>query len=207
MKSDDLAAIIDFLYYGEAKVCQEDLNSFLNLAKELGLKGLSEGDRGGGDPTKLSDKTTPNQENVKNQTKAASQTTAIVPESYSNSQQLDSEIIKQEFAENFTYQQPIYENSVILPNQDVNIYDMKDLDDKINTMIALGENLMKNGSRMTKVYVCKVCGKEGGSTNIKNHIEANHLDGMFIPCILCVKKFRSRSALKQHNYNHHAYSN
>ena len=206
MKSDDLAAIIDFLYYGEAKVCQEDFDSFLNLAEELGLKGLGKEDLVGG--TKLSEKNPPNQENIQNQTKTASQINVIVPESYSNSQQLDSEMIKEEFAENFTdHQQPIYENKVILPNQDVNIYDMKDLDDKINTMIGLGENLMKNGSRMTKVYVCKVCGKEGGSTNIKNHIEANHLEGMFIPCILCVKKFRSRSALKQHNYNHHAHNN
>ena len=38
--SDDLKAIVDFLYRGEANVCQENLDSFLAIAKELQLKGL-----------------------------------------------------------------------------------------------------------------------------------------------------------------------
>ena len=40
MKSDDLTAIVDFLYYGEAKVYQENLDGFLAIAEELQLKGL-----------------------------------------------------------------------------------------------------------------------------------------------------------------------
>merc|ERR1719234_896002 len=43
LKSDDLVAIMDFLYYGEAKVLQENLDAFLALAEELRLKGLSGG--------------------------------------------------------------------------------------------------------------------------------------------------------------------
>ena len=39
-KSLDLWAIVDFLYYGEANIYQENLDTFLNLAEELGLKGL-----------------------------------------------------------------------------------------------------------------------------------------------------------------------
>ena len=41
-KSDDLFAIVDFLYCGEANVYQENLNSFLAIAEELQLKGLME---------------------------------------------------------------------------------------------------------------------------------------------------------------------
>ena len=40
LKSEDLVAIIDFLYFGEANVFQENLDSFLALAEELRLKGL-----------------------------------------------------------------------------------------------------------------------------------------------------------------------
>ena len=40
MKSHDLLAIVDFLYYGEANVLQENLDSFLAIAEELQLKGL-----------------------------------------------------------------------------------------------------------------------------------------------------------------------
>ena len=41
LKSEDLAAIIDFLYCGEANVYQENLDSFLAIAEELQLKGLT----------------------------------------------------------------------------------------------------------------------------------------------------------------------
>ena len=41
LKSDDLVAMMDFLYFGEANVFQENLDSFLALAGELKLKGLN----------------------------------------------------------------------------------------------------------------------------------------------------------------------
>ena len=50
MKSNNLLAILDFLYRGEAKVFQDDLDSFLALAEELQLKGL----RGSNDQNELS---------------------------------------------------------------------------------------------------------------------------------------------------------
>lgn len=40
-KAEDLMAMIDFLYYGEANVNEENLNAFLGLAEELRLKGLT----------------------------------------------------------------------------------------------------------------------------------------------------------------------
>ena len=39
--SQDLAAILDFLYFGEANVFQENLDSFLAIAEELKLEGLA----------------------------------------------------------------------------------------------------------------------------------------------------------------------
>merc|ERR1712208_224894 len=41
VKSDDLLAIVDFLYRGVANVFQENLDSFLAIAEELQLKGLT----------------------------------------------------------------------------------------------------------------------------------------------------------------------
>ena len=40
MKYEDILAIMDFLYVGEANVYQENLNSFLAIAEEFQLKGL-----------------------------------------------------------------------------------------------------------------------------------------------------------------------
>ena len=48
MKSEDLLAIIDFLYYGEADIYQESLDVFLNIAEEIQLKGLNGTESGGG---------------------------------------------------------------------------------------------------------------------------------------------------------------
>ena len=44
MKSEDLVAILDFLYSGEANVYQENLDSFLVIAEELQLEGLKSSD-------------------------------------------------------------------------------------------------------------------------------------------------------------------
>merc|ERR1712129_591690 len=46
LKSEDLVAIVDFLYYGEANVYQENLDSFLAVAEELQLKFLTVSDSG-----------------------------------------------------------------------------------------------------------------------------------------------------------------
>ena len=41
VRSEDLKAMLDFFYHGEANVCQENLDPFLVLAEELQLKGLT----------------------------------------------------------------------------------------------------------------------------------------------------------------------
>ena len=41
VNSDDHASLFDFLYFGEANVLQESLETFLALAEDLTLKGLT----------------------------------------------------------------------------------------------------------------------------------------------------------------------
>ena len=41
MQMNQLRAIVDFIYYGEVNVYQEDISDFMEVAKELELKGLS----------------------------------------------------------------------------------------------------------------------------------------------------------------------
>jgi len=45
----DLSSVLDFMYHGEVNVAQEDLNSFLAVAEELQIKGLTNKD---GEPSK-----------------------------------------------------------------------------------------------------------------------------------------------------------
>ena len=62
------------------------------------------------------------------------------------------------------------------------------LDEKVRSFMQKSQNLAKRGNR--RADMCTVCGKEGENTEIKNHIEANHLEGVSIPCNYCEKTFR-----------------
>ena len=44
----ELLAIVTFMYHGEVNVAQEELNSFLSVAEELHVKGLTQGQQSGG---------------------------------------------------------------------------------------------------------------------------------------------------------------
>ena len=70
--------------------------------------------------------------------------------------------------------------------------DFQELDEKLNSMMALGTNIIPDGPNKTvKATICKVCGKEDRRCNIKRHIESNHVEGISIPCSFCDKTFRS----------------
>ena len=186
MKSGDLLAIVDFLYYGEANIYQDNLETLLNIAEELKLKGLNGGERG------------EDHENPKMQPDKAN-----VPSisAHRKNDMFEAEIATQSKSK---FSQSYYEDllnssmAVALPKQEIS-GDMKELDDKIETMMARGQNMVrKSPTEMTYAYVCQVCGKEGRKHVIKDHIEANHLEGICIPCSLCEKTFRSRNALGHH---------
>ena len=70
---------------------------------------------------------------------------------------------------------------------------------KIKSMMALSGRLAKDG--IHKSYICHVCQKEGLVGDIKRHIEAKHIEGIYIPCTFCEKTFRSSNALRLHKCN------
>ena len=157
VKSDDLLAIMDFLYNGEANVSQENLDSFLAFAEELQLKGLM-------------DKT----EDLEN----------YLPAPFSQAITSNANIPK-----TFFPIQPVNIKQIPKPREKVSMTIPGNLEEMIKSMMEKSQNRIANGSRFADV--CKVCGKEGFGRNIKDHIEANHLEGIVIPCSLCNKTFRS----------------
>ena len=46
VKHSELLAVLNFMYMGEVNVAQEELNSFLSVAEELKVKGLTQGNSG-----------------------------------------------------------------------------------------------------------------------------------------------------------------
>ena len=178
MKSEDLVAIIDFLYCGEANIFQENLDSFLAIAEELQLKGLM-------GKTNDDDQIVPQKPRkipiFKNESKIPT-----FPES-------SGPIVENQIAE--------YDTTVGTVEQKSHFSgDMQELDKKINSMMVKTSNKSARGQLL---YMCTLCGKESELTQLKNHIEANHLEGISVPCKQCEKVFRSRPSLANHLYLYH----
>ena len=77
---------------------------------------------------------------------------------------------------------------------------LEELEEKVKSMME--KTLNRISGRNELAYRCKVCGKEGQQPHMKDHIEANHLEGIVIPCNLCDKTFRSRNGVRLHKRQH-----
>ena len=182
MKSDDLLAIVDFLYCGEANVYQENLDSFLAIAEELQLKGLM--GKSGNDevvqkePAKMP---LPKRDNQIDKKDANTSKSSAFLQTNILSNELD--IVDRTIAPTSYFSG-----------------DHQELDEKCHSMMERTSKKKENGNPL---YRCRVCGKEAINNDLKKHIEANHLEGVSIPCNFCEKTFRSRSSLTMHKRRNH----
>ena len=179
LKSDDLVAMVDFLYCGEANVYQDNLDSFLAIAEELQLKGL----QGSNDHNELS-ATELDTKPIPINPKQKFRTGQMIPDTEKNST-ISKQLDEVERVENFAMAIPMSG-------------DLQQLDETVKSMMETSQNRFQNGHLQKQGKQCKVCGKEGRTTDIMRHIEANHLEGVTIPCNRCDKIFRSRTSLRYH---------
>ena len=91
------------------------------------------------------------------------------------------------------------EKALVLTDEVSNNTNMESLDQQVKSMMLFSENAdpYEKGRR---AKICKVCGKEGNYKNIMEHIEANHIAGISVPCDLCGRSFKSRNSLSNHKY-------
>ena len=173
---------MDFLFLGEANVFQENLDSFLTMAEELKLKGLKRQEEADL-PQEKASKRRPTQDksNAGNYFPASKHKT-LTPESNNETNMSPAAVAETTLALNGSF-------------------DLEELDRKVKSMMAFSENYDDRQKR--KARICKECGKEGQMANIMQHIEANHISGLCIPCNHCEKTLNTRSALDQHVRNSH----
>ena len=83
------------------------------------------------------------------------------------------------------------------------------LDEKVKSLMQGGEKMIGNGKqadgrpKLATTFFCKVCGKEGVVSHIRDHIEFNHLEGISIPCEYCEQVFGTRNYLRRHKSRFH----
>ena len=86
---------------------------------------------------------------------------------------------------------------------------LEELNEKVKSMMKRGQNLIPAGKqangtpKLARAFICKVCGKEALVHAIRDHIEANHLEGLTFPCNHCGKLLSSRGSLSKHKRTIH----
>ena len=90
--------------------------------------------------------------------------------------------------------------TVAVANNEIST-NLRDLDEQIKTMMTTTDVRSADGKGY--VATCNICGKESPYRNMPSHIEANHITGVFHPCIICGKTSRSRGALRVHKHAYH----
>ena len=175
---EDLIAILDFLYLGEANLYQEKLESFLTIANELKLKGLA--------------KDWENSE--KNESRKDSKEDHLYHDA-----EYSQQIERTGHALVPLKQDP--NNSVVKSTLTA---DPDQLDEQIDSMMEATENFVtrKCGTRQ-KAFLCNVCGKLDGRTDLKRHIESAHITAITHSCDICGKTSKSRKILRQHKLREH----
>ena len=171
-QSQDLLAILDFLYFGEANFFQENLDSFLDIAEQLKLEGLTSQSISG----------------------------AVKREIHNSRETIKTEISDVQNIHDAE------EASEVIDVSNKAKGDLQILDAKMKSMMEKSEKFVKQGDgtpQNARAYICKVCGKEGRLHHITNHIEANHLEGITIPCDFCQKTFTARVNLRMHKARYH----
>ena len=188
LKSSDLDAILDFLYHGEVKIVQDDLDSFLSLAEELQLKGLNVGEK---EEKQYPEEPQISKKNIKTQSN--------IERDNSLAQEI-SHFSKDEY----TTRQVNKQNQALVPEnyhqKSKSIVSMTENDDLENRMAELIEWNGENWS-------CTSCGKiatktADGKKNLKRHTQI-HMEGLSFPCNFCGKEFRCSNNLMTHIYRSH----
>jgi len=234
MKSEDLVGIVDFLYYGEVNILQDNLDNFLTLAEEIQLKGLTNedkvteqepiaeqvlkktepnlGKKAKREPREESEnepltdmvKVKPIAELVNKETPTEEEKSAIAD----INTELDKSIAELSTElENISENKPLNQSTELVSfgenysqNRSITFSgELNDLDEVVKSIIMKSEKFDTNGKKFS---LCKVCGRDGYYANIKEHIEAIHVEGIKITCELCDKIFRTRDRFRKHKVAH-----
>ena len=174
VKNIELQHVIDYIYFGQVSIAQEDLNGFLVIAEDLKLKGLIN------TATEYEEK--PTFQNVSSPGPGDMYSQQVSSGPFENMlTPLDE--VAESFDEGTRDEFDDISESIEYSNNEYETV--------INSMI----------DKVNKLWHCKVCGKEytiKNKTNLKKHVENNHARGFIHTCSLCGKTFSTKSTLLYH---------
>jgi len=231
VKYEELLSVLNFMYMGEVNVAKEELHSFLTVAEDLKVKGLTQNKQITAQ-SKISQPPQDKPELVHRQPDSYPSSTPpppvpkhshVVPstptvmkkslpaQSYS---EVDDEMqkciqVKTEPIDPQDQQTSYQPISALFQTQDdyqTQDQEMVQEEEHDQGTVALDEgydyrNLMKDEEGR---WICPECNLTTRSrTNIKEHIDAKHLPGNSYLCPLCSKACKSTGALRVHKSRYH----
>ena len=183
LKASQLKTVVDFIYFGEVNILQEDLEGFLLLAEELELKGLTGGAEDTGMGKQQTQKET-NSEFFKSQYEERLKT-----ENYTTSNHEFENTDKKGTQIQDSHKQALVSTEIMpnLPKPKVHIG---------NNILQMRETMFE---KLEGLWTCKVCNFSSNySTHLREHVE-KHIEGVEYPCNLCGKIMRSSKSLRNHH--------
>ncbi|XP_023340349.1 broad-complex core protein isoforms 1/2/3/4/5 isoform X13 [Eurytemora carolleeae] len=222
VKYKELVSVLNFMYMGEVNVAQEELNSFLSVAEELRVKGLTQNNSSDSakpepksrsrDPPETAPPAKKNRPSVPPPT--PSQDDDIQEVIPVKSEPRDQPVpVSQEL--NHGYQDTGDQGTVALQENYPDDYDYEGYEGydegsyDPSTMQATGAdgNKAALNRMMEKVqggWQCSTCGFFSTySTNMRNHVEAKHVTSQGYICPECSKWFKTKNSLNVHKQRSH----
>ncbi|XP_023340341.1 broad-complex core protein isoforms 1/2/3/4/5 isoform X12 [Eurytemora carolleeae] len=222
VKYKELVSVLNFMYMGEVNVAQEELNSFLSVAEELRVKGLTQNNSSDSakpepksrsrDPPETAPPAKKNRPSVPPPT--PSQDDDIQEVIPVKSEPRDQPVpVSQEL--NHGYQDTGDQGTVALQENYPDDYDYEGYEGydegsyDPSTMQATGadgnkesiESMIVRGEPPGTGWHCTVCAYTSPySTNVRNHVESNHLVSEGHYCPICAKFCKTRNALSNHRH-------
>jgi len=221
VKLSELTSLLDFIYMGEVIVNREDLNSFLLVAEDLKVKGLSTiSDSKSSRPIQPQDVVVMDQ--LLEDIPPSPEKSRFVPSNLSVMNGGESEDLKlriEDLVKSERTDEQVWQRFEILQEQDM--HDGKD-EYNLDHEFIFGETQDMNGGHdedavahviSSKMYQCRVNGKtfwqcaecefgRAKKSYVKRHVESKH-SGLEYRCNICGAVFGLREAFRFHMRKKH----
>ena len=170
----DLASVVDFMYYGQADVKEENLNSFLALSEEFELKGLARHDKTDEFDQFNGQNKIKETANISLKVKVSDFEQPSIGQNTLIKSKRSKEVVTKEedFYEEFNdTQQEIF--SDVIDNSEVS-------NNTNMTIKALNHTIETTIEKQDNAWCCNKCGKQSSNkANMKKHAEV-HIKGIII---------------------------